>query len=102
MTYRKEVEKTVKSYFSQSGYKYYPKKGFFVTSLSTDIIRSIGFAFENHGKSRYYFLRTFVSVCLALKNLDSKTQGYVKKNDINKANATLQLSDSRVIKTSNC
>ena len=40
--------------------------------------------------------------CLALKNLDSKTQGYVKKNDINKANATLQLHDSRLIKTSNC
>ena len=40
--------------------------------------------------------------CLALKNLDSKTQGYVKKNDINKAKATLQLHDSRLIKTSNC
>ena len=68
MTYRKEVEKTVKSYFSQSGYKYYPKKGFFVISLSTDIIRSIGFAYENHGKSRYYYLRAFVSV--ASKSLD--------------------------------
>ncbi len=40
--------------------------------------------------------------CLALKNLDSKTQGYVKKNDINKAKATLQLHDSRLFKTSNC
>ena len=44
MTYRKEVEKTVKSYFSQSGYKYYPKKGFFVKSLSSDIIQGIGLA----------------------------------------------------------
>ena len=66
MTYRKEVEKTVKSYFSQSGYKYYPKKG--VKSLSSDIIQGIGFAYENHGKSRYYYLRAFVSV--ASKSLD--------------------------------
>ena len=68
MTYRKEVEKTVKSYFSQSGYKYYPKKGFFVKSLSSDIIQGIGLAYENHGKSRYYYLRAFVSV--ASKSLD--------------------------------
>lgn len=68
MTYRYEVEKAVKSYFSQLGYRYYNKQGFFVKSLSTDIKRSIGFAYENHGKSRYYFLRTFVSV--ASKFLD--------------------------------
>ncbi len=47
-------------------------------------------------------IRTAIKQCLALKNLDSKTQGYVKKNDINKARATLQLYDSRLIKTSNC
>lgn len=30
MTYRYEVEKAVKSYFSQLGYRYYNKQGFFV------------------------------------------------------------------------
>lgn len=44
MTYRKEVEKVVKSYLYQLGYRYNTKRGFFVKSLSSDIIQGIGFS----------------------------------------------------------
>ena len=62
MTYRREVEKAVKSYLLPLGFKYRPKTYNFFRRYSDEITQDIGFAYETHGRSHYYFMRTFIGV----------------------------------------
>lgn len=79
MSYKKEVEKIVKNYMQSKGFTYNAKRGFFVKNITDDIVLNIGFAYETHGKSQYYFLRIPIGIAsISLDNLLSEvTDGII-------------------------
>lgn len=79
MSYRKEVEKSVKGYMRSQGFTYNAKRGFFVKKITDDIVFCIGFAYETHGKSQYYFLRIPIGIAsISLDNILSEvTNGII-------------------------
>lgn len=62
MSYKKEVEKVIKNYLLPIGFKYKPKNYRYVRQYTNDIIQTIGFGEETHGRPHYYYLRTYVGV----------------------------------------
>lgn len=85
MTYKKEVEKAVKAYLLPLGFKYRPKTYNFFRQYSDEITQDIGFAYETHGRSHYYFMRTFIGVnSMSLnKILFEVTDGIVDYRNLN-------------------
>lgn len=85
MTYRREVEKAIKAYLLPLGFKYRPKTYNFFRQYSDEITQDIGFAYETHGRSHYYFMRTFIGVnSMSLnKILFEVTDGIVDYRNLN-------------------
>ena len=85
MTYRNEVEKAIKGYLYPLGYKRKPKSYKYHYAYNNDISRSIGFADETHGRTHYYFMRTFIGVSSRSLNdiLCELTDGIIDHRDLN-------------------
>ena len=83
MTYRREVEKAIKSYLHPLGFKFRPKMYKYNRRYSNDIMQTIGFADETHGRPHYYFMRTFIGVSSISLNeiLFELTDGIIDHRD---------------------
>ncbi len=62
MTFKREMEKAVKSVLAPLGYKYKAKEYAHIKPISDDITHLIRYADENHFRPRYFYLKIAVQV----------------------------------------
>lgn len=85
MTYKQEVIKAIKAYLIPLGFKKRPKCAGFLKHFTDDITHNVGFSFETHGRSHYYFLRTCIGIGSHSLNdiLYEVTDGMVDHRELN-------------------
>ena len=68
MTYKREIEKAIKSYLAPLGFKYNAKKYAYVKKVNEDLTQMIRCSEETHYRKQYFYLRISATVSSNLLN----------------------------------
>ena len=61
MTYKQQMEKSIKGYMASVGFKYYAPQYIYIKWIDKDTVATIGYATYNGGQKEYYQLSIYVS-----------------------------------------
>ena len=78
MTYRQQMEKSIKGYMASVGFKYYAPQYIYIKWIDKDTVATIGYATYNGGQKEYYQLSIYVSLIYRTWNnlLYQLTEGF--------------------------
>ena len=68
MTYKREMEKAIKSYLVPFGYKYNVKDDEFIRKINEDLTQTIDYADATHNRKQYHLLTVIATVSSNLLN----------------------------------
>ena len=68
MTYKREIEKAIKSYLAPFGYKYNVKDDEFIKKINDDLTQTICYADATRGRKQYHLLTVISTVSSNLLN----------------------------------
>ena len=78
MTYKQQMEKSIKGYMASVGFKYYAPRYIYIKWIDNDTVATIGYATYNGGQKEYYQLSIYVSLIYRTWNnlLYQLTEGF--------------------------
>ncbi len=95
MTFKRQMEKAIKAYLGQYGFKYYPKVYSYEKRLNEEISYSIGHTTASCYQKQYFELRIFVTVASRSLNeiLYEVTNGIIDYRDFDGSPAYINVLD---------